>query len=195
MQRLKHLVYRHPYYFFILLGCLFFLGQHTLFKDWQQPDHRGRTMLYLAAEQGDLERVDYLLTKVDHPDQRDDCRWTPLMRAAQNGHLGVVQVLLDAGADVHAQDKAGYSVLMVSAISHHPAIIQTLVEQGARIDQQDPGFGYSALMLAAKEGQLENVRLLLEAGADLALRDRSGMTALDWAVENSYGEVVHLLSQ
>jgi len=48
--------------------------------------------LWAAAEKGNLERVDYLLTKKKQPvlvNGRDEQRRTPLHLAAQNGHLDV----------------------------------------------------------------------------------------------------------
>jgi len=63
--------------------------------------------LVLAAEVGDLERIDRLLAGSGEVDLRDACRWTPLMKAALNGHEQVVRRLLQEGADVNAEDKGG----------------------------------------------------------------------------------------
>ena len=49
------------------------------------------------------------------------------------------------------------------------------------------------LLLAAKEGHLEVVRLLLEAGADKDAADTDSWTALSTAADNGHLEVVRLL--
>jgi len=49
------------------------------------------------------------------------------------------------------------------------------------------------LLLAAKSGDKERVRLLLENGANVNARDRYGWTALMWAVFKGYKEIVKLL--
>ena len=192
-QPLARVIYRHPYLFWFTLLSLVLLAWKIELPDPMQRDERGRTALYIAAESGDIEKVSSLLDATDNPDQCDDCLWTPLMRAAQNGHADVVKILLDAGADVNAVDKAGYSVLMVTAIDNNPAILAILAEHGASLDQQDPDFGWSALIWAAKEGHVDNVRVLLDAGANPQLADQSGKTARDWAQQNAHQEVLALL--
>jgi ankyrin repeat protein len=53
--------------------------------------------------------------------------------------------------------------------------------------------GFTALMTAAAEGQLEVVRLLLERGADPTLVDTDGDTALSFARQNGHTMVAQLL--
>lgn len=142
---LKHKIYSHPYIFYLVIGTIILVLNSVLSFDPEQRDNRGRTALYLAAEQGDVAQVTSLLKKTQHPDQRDDCKWTPLMRAAQNGHLEVSTRLLNAGADVNAIDKGGFSVLMVAASEHNPEILSLLIKQGAALNVQDSASGWSAL--------------------------------------------------
>jgi len=53
----------------------------------------------------------------------------------------------------------------------------------------------SALMYASKYGQLEAVKLLLQAGANIDLQEGHGRTALMYASMNGYLETVKLLLQ
>ena len=66
-----------------------------------------------------------------------------------------------------------------------PVLIQWIVHQQIR--------GDTALHLAY--GNLAIATRLLEGGADLTLRDKSGNTALDYARSHGKSEVVALLSQ
>ena len=68
-----------------------------------------------------------------------------------------------------------------------PVLIQWIVHQ--QINDR------TALHIAAANGRLASATRLLEGGADLTLRDKSGDTALDWARSNGKSEVVALLSQ
>lgn len=54
--------------------------------------------------------------------------------------------------------------------------------------------GQTALILAAVMGRLEIVPLLLDAGADARLQDRSGLTALEWSRRRGFWEVTQLLA-
>jgi ankyrin repeat protein len=51
----------------------------------------------------------------------------------------------------------------------------------------------TALMYAAERGRVEAVQTLLEDGADRTIRDNTGRTAYDHAVEQEYPEVVAIL--
>lgn len=53
--------------------------------------------------------------------------------------------------------------------------------------------GETALIVAAKHGQISNVRLLLEAQADTFVRDAGGKSALDWAAELNFTDVATML--
>ena len=48
-------------------------------------------------------------------------------------------------------------------------------------------------MLAVSHGRLDMVRMLMEAGADVNMRDEDGSTALMCASEHGHAEIVKLL--
>jgi len=194
LRSLKYNIYSHPTIFYVVIGAIVLVLNSIISFDPDQRDNRGRTLLYLSAEKGDISQVKSLLGKVEHPDQRDDCKWTPLMRAVQNGHLEVSRLLLASGADVNAIDKGGYSVLMVAASMHNPEILTLLIGHGALLNVQDSGLGWTALIWAAKEGFGENVKVLVTAGSDVHILDVVGKSAIDWANENNHQNIVALLN-
>jgi ankyrin repeat protein len=53
--------------------------------------------------------------------------------------------------------------------------------------------GETALMVAAENGRLQNVRALVHAGADMNLKDGEGKNALSLAIENEHRSIVRLL--
>ena len=55
------------------------------------------------------------------------------------------------------------------------------------------GTGGTALMLAAANGHTETVKLLLDRGANINVRDNEGKTALVWAREKGHTEIVQLI--
>lgn len=56
-------------------------------------------------------------------------------------------------------------------------VIDTFVSQGFPVDQRN-NQSYTALMVAAYQGNRETVRLLLDSGANACLQDKRGNTAL-----------------
>jgi ankyrin repeat protein len=61
---------------------------------------------------------------------------------------------------------------------------------GADVATKDEDEGITVLYMAAVEGHEAVVRLLLEMGANVARKDKSGMTALQFAVGEGYEVVV-----
>ncbi len=78
-------------------------------EDLEARDNRGRTPLIIAAEQGDVARVDDLLARGVQLEALDDCGWSAMMRAAASGHTAIVQTMLDRGAAIDRRDKVGYT--------------------------------------------------------------------------------------
>ncbi len=179
-------IYRHPFVFYLIIGCLVLIIYQYVSFDIDARDTRGRTALYLAAEQGDLQTVTQLIANGASVDARDNCRWTPFMRAAQNGHLDVVKILLNAGADINAIDKDGYDALIATVITHQTVMMNYLLAQGLHMNTQDKTMGWTALIWAVKENKEDMVDSLLTRGADKSIVDKEGKTAYDWAIEKEH---------
>jgi ankyrin repeat protein len=108
---------------------------------------------------------------------------TPLLRAAQSGDMTLVRRLLDRGADPKLATDDGTTALMVAAgigwvegVTYEWSPAQTLetvrllLDLGVPVNAQNLD-GQTALMGAAHKGRNDVVELLVERGADLALRD------------------------
>lgn len=73
----------------------------------------------------------------------------------------------------------------------HPDVAQRLIKAGARVDTQDVN-GQTALMWAARYGNLELAKVLLDAGAKATIRDDHGRTAAAWAPDSDRDAVRQL---
>ena len=134
--------------------------------------------LLLAVQEPSPKVADVLIrwpgTNVEFRTAKDE---SPLMLASLRGHLDLVRKLIDRGADVN---KTGWAPLHYAATSGHVDIMELLLENHAYIDAESPN-GTTPLMMAALYGTPASVKLLLDAGADAALRNQLGMTAIDFA--------------
>jgi hypothetical protein len=139
----------------------------------------GHSGLMLAVREPSLKVAEVLAgwpqTKVDVRNDKDE---SPLMLAALKGHLALVKKLVERDADVN---KTGWTALHYAASGGHTQVIDFLLENSAYIDAESPN-GTTPLMMAAMYGSPESVKLLIQAGADLNVKNMVGMTALDFAV-------------
>jgi ankyrin repeat protein len=109
---------------------------------------------------------------------------TPLLRAAQSGDLVLLKLLREHGADANIATDDGVTPLMVASgigwvegvtYEWSPAqtleVVKLLKELGNDVNARDTAEGRTALMGAAHKGRTDVIRVLVEAGADLAARD------------------------
>lgn len=120
---------------------------------------------------------------------------TYLNDAALKGQGKIVALLLARGARIEARGEDGEGPLHEAALGGSAEVITLLLDHGAQIDAPDRDSGATPLMIAASLGRTNAVTVLLRRGANPALRDHAGHTALDRALEAENSEVVKLLQK
>lgn len=114
-----------------------------------------------------------------------------LDRLAMLGHTRMLRWLVARGASVADE---GPLALCEAANAGQAEAAAYLLQQGVPVESR-VSYGWTALHLAAYNGNPETVRVLLAAGADPAADDGTGKTPLEWAREAGKAENVALLQQ
>jgi ankyrin repeat protein len=128
------------------------------------------TPLSQACTNGSAAFVLLLLKAGAHPDTPVATGETPLMTCARAGAADAVRALLVGGANVNGKEPTqDQTALMWAAAEQHPKVLQTLIEARADLAAHTK-LGFSALHFAARAGDLESVRTLLDAGVDVNIR-------------------------
>lgn len=104
---------------------------------------------------------------------------TALHVAVSDNKLAFVKLLLNAGADVNVLDDEGETPLMMIEEETSEEIIKLLINYGAKLDLQSKEYKRTALINVAMTDNFKAMRILIEAGADVNLRDADGESALD----------------
>eukprot|EP00578_Thalassiosira_sp_NH16_P016295 CAMPEP_0181127708 /NCGR_PEP_ID=MMETSP1071-20121207/28344_1 /TAXON_ID=35127 /ORGANISM="Thalassiosira sp., Strain NH16" /LENGTH=944 /DNA_ID=CAMNT_0023213469 /DNA_START=147 /DNA_END=2981 /DNA_ORIENTATION=+ len=158
-------------------------------------DMDGVTPLHAVTSKGDydgtvalLESLRKIMSKdelVAHINLPSHSGGTAVMFAAAGGHPKCTKLMIDEGADVNA---------IATATPDYLEKLAKMIEEGTVDPNEDPHVdGVTGVHVAAEEGHLECVELLVEAGADVTVLDEEERSALFLAVKGNYGEVASAL--
>jgi len=106
-----------------------------------------------------------------------------IIQAVKHGDENLVRKLLDqdsARANSHTKEAA--TPLMYASMAGSMALVEILLEYGADINAKDFDNGWTALMQATYYDQTEIAKYLIKRGANVNLRAKNGVTALDMAM-------------
>ncbi|XP_071582418.1 uncharacterized protein [Temnothorax nylanderi] len=151
--------------------------------------------LHRAAQEGQLDVVNALLNRDADVNLEDFEGWTPLHCAAQNGHLDVVNALLNKGADVNKiNNNQGVTPLYLAIQNGHKNIVEILLKvKDININVKTDN-GVTQLHSAAKNGNNFNnknvIKVLLENGAHIDVKNNDGKTPLYYATNDSIKKIL-----
>lgn len=152
----------------------------------------GKTALHVAAKNGKLYVVKYLISKGIDINSRDEADWTPLMSAVYGGELNTVRYLIDIGADINAKSRLCSTSLHFAADSGELDIVKCLVFKGANVNAKNIDCR-TPLHFAADNGNLSVIKYLIRKGADINAEDEYANIPLYFAIRNRKLEIVKYL--
>lgn len=172
--------------------------------DINLQDNSGRSALHFACLTGEADIVRLLLKKGAKVNIRNKTKETPLINAVAGRRLPIVSMLLKSGAKVNIHGPNGLTPLMFAAMGNPGLeIADLLLRNGADVDAQEHN-GNTALFCASgifktiwkspggAQRKIESlsddqeiVQRLIEAGADLNIKNKAGYTP--WSIAFSSG--------
>jgi uncharacterized protein len=160
--------------------------------DPNTTDEKGDPLLVIAAREKS-DKVAAALATAPNVDleKTDAAGENALMLASLNGDLGLAKLLIDKGAEV---SKKGWTALHYAATNGHDDVVKLLLDKSAYIDAGSPN-GTTPLMMAARGNHASTVTLLLDQGADPALKNQLGISALDFAQHYKAPDAITILSK
>jgi ankyrin repeat protein len=178
-------------------------------------DFHGKQPLHYAAENGNVELVDLLLSKGHSKiiamllrtgadvSAQDNSGKTALHYAAQKGNLEVVELLLSnkynyfgsvvisKGVDVDVPDQNGSTPFFYSVVGGYFDVAKFLVKKGADINVKNE-IGNTPLMASIRNGREDVFDFLISRNADISLTNHQGNDAFLIAAQNGQD---HLLKR
>ncbi len=175
----------------------------------------GSTPMSEAALAGNTAVIERLLKAGADVESPNADGQTALMIVARTSNVAAAKLLLSHGANVNAVEKwRGQTALMWAAAESQPAMVKALAAAGADVNARSkvnnwerqvtaearaiarPSGGLTPLLYAARQGCLECVKILAEAGAGLDLGDPDNISPLLMACLNGrWDTAAYLISK
>jgi ankyrin repeat protein len=163
-----------------------------------RADGNGRTPLHVAAFLGQPDAARALLAVKADPALLDRQRYDAVTIAAVRDDAPMVRMLLEHGASAKLITSV-YDGTALIAAAHlgHDGVVKELIRGAAPLDHVN-NLGWTALIEAVILGNggprhVETVRALVQAGANVNIADRQGVTPLQHARSRGYAAMIKIL--
>ncbi|XP_060075013.1 serine/threonine-protein phosphatase 6 regulatory ankyrin repeat subunit C-like [Ylistrum balloti] len=161
-------------------------------------EDKSRALLHICCDKGHIECAKILLDYEAAIAVTDEWGMTSLMYSTVRQDMGMTKMLLSRDSEmVHCRDIEGKSALHMAIETGQPELVELLLNNGANVNASTDN-GISPLMVLCMDSNIENkvrlLRILIDAGADVSLRDyKCKRTALHNAVINGNFELFEIL--
>ena len=170
---------------------------HTLLKhgvDVNKVTNEGLTALYIAACHGSFEAVKMILSYEPGLEVTTSTGHSALSAAAQYGETEVIRLLLEAGANINHQTISKGFALQYAVFKNMENMLRILMEYNPEVNLIG-GSGQTALHCLNSESSVTIIKILVNGGADLNIRDAYQDTPICHAVWRSKLEVLEYLAK
>ncbi|WP_413558811.1 ankyrin repeat domain-containing protein [Bdellovibrio sp. HCB209] len=159
-------------------------------------DADGMTPLMTASMHGNLPAMKLLLQKKANLEQKNKFGDTALALAVSNDQESAAKLLIASGAKVDiAVLSENKDNLLITAAKSNEKTTRLILAKNKSIINQTNALGNTALIESIMAGYTNIAKSLIQSGADTAIKNNQGKTALDISKELKNKALTTLLSK
>ncbi|MEK5107989.1 ankyrin repeat domain-containing protein [Cytobacillus sp. FSL K6-0129] len=166
-----------------------------------ETNEKGETPLLIATHKNYIEIAKALINEGADVNKQDVLQDSAYLYAGAQGKTEILAYIIEnAKPDHQVYNRYGGNALIPAAEKGHLPNVKLLLADGNVDINHQNNFGYTALIEAValtdgSEVYQQIVQELLVYNANKELRDDNGMTALDYAKDRGYTEMIELLEK
>ncbi len=168
--------------------------------DVHTTDHNKHSLLLIATESNLIGMAELLVAYGADVNQQADNKDTPFLYAGATGQTDLLKLFIAHGARFDIYNRYNGTALIPACERGYVAAVRLLANtKGFPIDHINR-LGWTALLEAVLLGNggpdhQQCVQILKDAGADINIADKDGVTPLQHARQKGYKEIVRILEK
>lgn len=135
--------------------------------------HSGTNALMLAIAVGDVRKATAMIDKGVDVTSTNAVGLSPLHFCSMSNDISNLKLLERRGCNLDGIDRRGRSALIIATEMRFHSIMTSLLQNGASANIQAAN-GYTAAMVAIMNADAHGLRILIDNGADLSIKDSYG---------------------
>lgn len=159
-----------------------------------------QSLLLIATHRNDVRMAELLVRYRANVNQQDQILDSPFLYAGAAGHLELIKLFLANGARFDVFNRYNGTALIPACERGHIEVVRTLANtKGFPIDHINR-LGWTGLLEAVILGNgsktyVQIVEILIDAGADVGIADKDGLTPLQHAKSRGFTQIAELLAK
>ncbi|CAD8205395.1 unnamed protein product [Paramecium octaurelia] len=149
----------------------------------------GFTPLHMASFKGNLEIIKLLLQIGANSNIKNITGLSVLHMSVQGDHIKTSLFWINQNIPIDILDQNHQTPLICASFLGSQQMVNFLIPWGAKLNAQTKDKGHTALHVATQQGHSRIVRKLLIKGIDRKIKDKTGRTALDLAIESRFESI------
>lgn len=161
-------------------------------------DHLGRSALMLATYNNDYVTSKLLIQKGADVNILDNALNNPFLYAGAEGYIDILRLTIEAGADASLLNRYGGTALIPASEHGYVDVVKLILSKTNTDVNHINNLGWTALLEAiilndGNKNQQETIKLLIEHGADVNIKDFNNVSPYEHAKKRGFKEIEEIL--
>lgn len=163
-------------------------------------NRKGETPLMAATYDNNIPIAQMLIASHADVNAQDQMLNSPFLYAGASGYLDILKLCMLAGANYKVYNRYGGTALIPACERGHVAIVAALLKDKTFPIDHINKLGWTGLLEAiilsdGNDKQVQIVQMLIDAGSNVNIADKEGITPLAHARSRKFNNIVTLLEK